>query len=134
MACSRFLEVHEVLTYLDCKVYSRYYYYPISANETSFSLTPWNIGPVWCGVAHQGRRITSNTGRHLDGFYFTSISFSRIIKAKSKPPTSTAPYQDILYECECPPNSCQVDCPNTPDGFCCIPHSLTDRLLQVLHN
>jgi hypothetical protein len=34
----------------------------------------------------------------------------------------------------CPPDSCSVDCPDSPNGVCCIPHSLTDRLLQVLQN
>ena len=34
----------------------------------------------------------------------------------------------------CTPDSCRVDCSNAPDGFCCIDHSFTDRLLQVLQN
>lgn len=34
----------------------------------------------------------------------------------------------------CSDDSCRVDCIGQPDGFCCIDHSLTDRLLQVLAN
>ena len=33
---------------------------------------------------------------------------------------------------ECSYDSCRVDCASQPDGFCCIDHSKTDRLLQVL--
>lgn len=33
---------------------------------------------------------------------------------------------------KCSTDSCRVDCATSPDGFCCIDHSLTDRLLQVL--
>lgn len=40
----------------------------------------------------------------------------------------------ICLEKGCDPDSCKVDCPNIEDGFCCINHSLTDRLLQVLQN
>lgn len=36
--------------------------------------------------------------------------------------------------CRCSDDSCRVDCVTSPDGFCCIDHSLTDRLLQVLQN
>lgn len=36
--------------------------------------------------------------------------------------------------CQCTPDSCRVDCSTAPDGFCCIDHSLTDRLLQILKN
>ena len=34
--------------------------------------------------------------------------------------------------CRCSDDSCRVDCAGLPDGFCCIDHSLTDRLLDVL--
>ena len=34
--------------------------------------------------------------------------------------------------CRCTPDSCRVDCVSAPDGFCCIDHSLTNRLLQTL--
>ena len=34
----------------------------------------------------------------------------------------------------CSQDSCRVDCAIAPDGFCCIDHLLTDRLLQVLAN
>ena len=37
-----------------------------------------------------------------------------------------------LVNCGCPEGFCQVTCANAPSGFCCIAHSLTDRLLQVL--
>ena len=36
--------------------------------------------------------------------------------------------------CRCSEDSCRVDCATAPDGFCCIDHSLTNRLLQVLQN
>ncbi|WP_055074416.1 hypothetical protein [Pseudanabaena sp. 'Roaring Creek'] len=34
--------------------------------------------------------------------------------------------------CGCSYDSCQVNCASDPDGFCCIEHSTTNRLLQVL--
>ena len=34
----------------------------------------------------------------------------------------------------CSDDSCRIDCASDPDGFCCIDHSLTDRLLQQLRN
>ena len=37
-----------------------------------------------------------------------------------------------IGKCGCPPDSCRVDCATAPDGFCCIDHSLTNRLLQTL--
>jgi len=36
--------------------------------------------------------------------------------------------------CRCTPDSCRVDCVGAPNGFCCIDHSFSDRLLQVLQN
>lgn len=36
--------------------------------------------------------------------------------------------------CRCTSDSCRVDCANAPDGFCCIDHSFTDRLLQIIRN
>lgn len=32
----------------------------------------------------------------------------------------------------CSADSCRVDCATSADGFCCIDHSATNRLLQVL--
>lgn len=32
---------------------------------------------------------------------------------------------------KCTEDSCRVDCATSPDGFCCIDHSVTNRLLQV---
>ncbi len=34
--------------------------------------------------------------------------------------------------CRCSDDSCRVDCAAAPDGFCCVDHSVTNRLLQVL--
>ena len=34
--------------------------------------------------------------------------------------------------CRCTPDSCRVDCATAPDGFCCIDHAVTNRLLQTL--
>lgn len=36
--------------------------------------------------------------------------------------------------CRCTPDSCRVDCAGAPDGFCCIDHALTNRLLLTLQN
>jgi hypothetical protein len=36
--------------------------------------------------------------------------------------------------CRCTPDSCRVDCATAPDGFCCIDHAVTNRLLQTLQN
>lgn len=36
--------------------------------------------------------------------------------------------------CRCSDDSCRVDCANSRDGFCCIDHSVTNRLLQQLQN
>jgi hypothetical protein len=36
--------------------------------------------------------------------------------------------------CRCTLDSCRVDCVGQPNGFCCIDHSITNRLLQVLQN
>ena len=40
----------------------------------------------------------------------------------------------INSNCRCTNDSCQIDCATSPNGFCCIPHSVTNRLLQVLAN
>ena len=32
----------------------------------------------------------------------------------------------------CTPDYCRVDCAGAPDGFCCIDHAVTNRLLQTL--
>ena len=32
----------------------------------------------------------------------------------------------------CSTDSCRVDCATAPDGFCCIDHAVTNRLLQTL--
>jgi len=34
--------------------------------------------------------------------------------------------------CKCSDDSCRVDCATAPDGFCCIDHAVTNRLLQTL--
>ena len=34
--------------------------------------------------------------------------------------------------CRCTPDSCRVDCATAPNGFCCIDHAVTNRLLQTL--
>ena len=34
--------------------------------------------------------------------------------------------------CRCTDDSCRVDCAGAPDGFCCIDHSVTNTLLQVI--
>jgi hypothetical protein len=39
-----------------------------------------------------------------------------------------------IGKCSCELNQCRIDCPSSPDGFCCIDHALTDRLLQTLQN
>jgi hypothetical protein len=33
---------------------------------------------------------------------------------------------------DCDANACRVDCADAPNGFCCIPHSLIDRLSKSL--
>ena len=35
-------------------------------------------------------------------------------------------------DCYCSDDSCRVDCATAPDGFCCIDHAVTNRLLQTL--
>ncbi len=40
----------------------------------------------------------------------------------------------ICLQKGCSIDSCRIDCDTAPDGFCCIDHSFTDRLLQVLQN
>jgi len=49
---------------------------------------------------------------------------------------SSAGYRIIYIEgvLGCTSDSCRVDCAGQPDGFCCIDHSLSNRLLQVLAN
>jgi hypothetical protein len=37
-----------------------------------------------------------------------------------------------IGKCGCKSDECKVDCANSPDGFCCIPHSLTNALLNIL--
>ena len=36
--------------------------------------------------------------------------------------------------CICSADSCRVDCATSPNGFCCIDHSVTNRLLQVFES
>jgi hypothetical protein len=133
MTCQRFLEINDSYTSEECISFSIFRYYAIGDDETSFQLTPYANGIVWCNILHSQKYVTSNIGRNIDFFYYTSINW-RIIKSKSKPAASLTPYADLLGECECPPDTCQVDCQSAPSGFCCIPHALTDRLLQVLQN
>jgi hypothetical protein len=45
---------------------------------------------------------------------------------------SSVPY--IFSFCGGGGSVCKIDCSTAPDGFCCIDHSLTDRLLQQLQN
>ena len=37
-----------------------------------------------------------------------------------------------VEEKKCSFDSCRVDCATSPDSFCCIDHSLSNRLLQVI--
>ena len=37
-----------------------------------------------------------------------------------------------LFDSICSSDSCRIDCGSSPDGFCCIDHAVTNRLLQVL--
>ena len=42
-------------------------------------------------------------------------------------------HYNIVPKClDCTPDSCRVDCATAPDGFCCIDHAVTNRLLQTL--
>lgn len=59
------------------------------------------------------------------GFIFTRVD---IVRADGMPELPPPPI------CRCSEDSCRVDCPNAPDGFCCIDHSLTNRLLQVINS
>lgn len=36
--------------------------------------------------------------------------------------------------CRCSNDSCRIDCSTSPHGFCCIDHSVTNRLLQIFAN
>jgi hypothetical protein len=40
--------------------------------------------------------------------------------------------EDGKMSAKCTPDSCRVDCATALDGFCCIDHSLTNRLGEVL--
>lgn len=43
-----------------------------------------------------------------------------------------SPINPPSTNCYCSNDSCRVDCASSPNGFCCIDHSVTNRLLQVL--
>jgi hypothetical protein len=60
-----------------------------------------------------------------------SVSIYRVIRYDGQPDTGGDPPGT---NCRCSEDSCRVNCAIAPDGFCCIDHSLTDRLLQVLQN
>ena len=47
--------------------------------------------------------------------------------------TSYEQIEDIsVVYTDCSSDSCRVDCAGQPDGFCCIDHSVTNRMLQVI--
>ena len=37
-----------------------------------------------------------------------------------------------VVSADCASGFCKIDCPSSPDGFCCMSHSLTNQLLQLL--
>lgn len=132
MGCLRFLEVNDTYTFTDCISRNYVRYYPLEEAEVSFSLSNCNIDINWCNIRHNTQRIISNTGREIDCFYHTSISW-RIIKARTRPPINLSGVKfNTDTTCECPPNHCEIPCANSQNGFCCIPHSLNDRLLQII--
>lgn len=60
--------------------------------------------------------------------YFLSLE---VVRLDGQPDNCGNP---LGTNCRCSDDSCRVDCESSPDGFCCIDHSLTDRLLQVLES
>ena len=73
-----------------------------------------------------GVRLGLSNGRNI---YPLDI---RCMDERGTPIQPTTP-PDGDRNCYCSPDSCRVDCATSPDGFCCIDHAVTDRLLQVLN-
>lgn len=68
------------------------------------------------------------------GWYYredlrTEVIITNIVRVDGLP---DSPDNPPSTNCYCSNDSCRVDCASSPNGFCCIDHSVPNRLLQVL--
>jgi|GEM_PF-2593606 len=60
-----------------------------------------------------------------------SVAIAGIVRVDGLPDTGGNPPPT---NCRCSSDSCRVNCAGAPDGFCCVDHTFTNQLLQVLQN
>ena len=87
----------------------------IGNNEITNVALPANSGFVFGGISNEPYTYTFVGAFRRDGLADTG---------GDPPPTN----------CRCSQDSCRIECVGSTDGFCCIDHSLSNRLLQVLAN
>ena len=80
--------------------------------------------------------VDTSHGQYImgDGVALTTstVTIARLINLRLYSGAPDRCGDPINGECRCSADSCRVNCANAADGFCCIDHSITDRLLQVL--
>lgn len=104
--------------------------YTVNYDDTGSNTPTTGIGVIFTTYAHRPAPIKVLT---LHGFQVRNA----ILEIRN---ISVTPMDGLIdncgdppgVNCRCTPDSCRVDCATAPDGFCCIDHSLTNRLLQTL--
>lgn len=84
-------------------------------------------------IVHNGGNTTTHEfiAGYGEGTFWESFSVVSIVRQDNQHDDCGDPPP---INCRCSDDSCRVDCAGAPDGFCCIDHSLTNRLLQTLQN
>ena len=87
----------------------------VGNNETTTFSFPTDSGFVFGGISNQPYTYT----------FVGAFRRDRLPDTGGSPPPTN---------CRCSQDSCRIECVGSTDGFCCIDHSLSNRLLQVLAN
>ena len=97
--------------------------------------TPYKNGLVWRFDVNSSTygAFTATTDFNASNFYAGIIYSQPVLVSVSRPDGQIDNCGDPPpTNCRCSEDSCRVDCAGAPDGFCCIDHAVTNRLLQTL--
>lgn len=67
------------------------YFYLISENDTSFTLSDWQSDQLFCGQVHKAKYLNGNYSGRIDSFYYIGDLTWEVIRSPDKPPNVCRP-------------------------------------------
>lgn len=112
--------------------------YPITEIVETVLLPPFKVVPVPSGIFRFGQEafgmiITDKNNQKITNSGCFGAGNANVCGYWGNQ-TFSISWVENNINCRCSDDSCRVDCITQPDGFCCVDHSVTNRLIQVLQN